>query len=89
MSKINMHNLPLRGIRKASGNTINYTDPAKYDEIFYNRRTGEVWTVYQYDLAHNWWTEYHDPDIIKIGETSRHLTMQEIADLIYEKMNVK
>ena len=35
-------------------------------------------------LGCNSWTEYHDGNVIKICNTSRHMTMQEISDAIYE-----
>lgn len=81
--KINKHGLKIVGLKKASGNTVNYNDDSAYDEVFYDRRTGEVWTVYQYSLGWNSWTVYHDSDIIKVCNTARHLTMQEIADRIF------
>lgn len=85
MSKINTHGLKMVGLKKASGNTRNYGYYSdKYDEIFYNRSSGEVWTVFQCSLGRNSWTEYHDPDVIKICNASDHMTMQEIADAIAE-----
>ena len=82
--KINTHGIKIKGLRKASGYTENYTNPCMYIEIFYDRNTGDVWCVTHCSLGHNWWTQYHDPDIIKIGCTVRHLTMQAIADMIYD-----
>lgn len=85
MKKLNTHGLKMVGLKKASGNTCNYGYySGKYDEIFYDRSSGEVWTVYQYSLGQNSWTEHHDPDIIKICNASDHMTMQEIADAIAE-----
>lgn len=87
MSKIDKHGLKIVGLRKASGNTENYSiRSGNYDEIFYDRSTGEVWTIFQSCYGHNTWTVYHDRDIIKICETEQHLTMQEIADIIYKKL---
>ena len=80
---LNTHNLKLVGIKKASGETQDYGDySGKYDEIFYDRKTGEIWTKFQYSLGQNSWTQYHDENIIKICNTTRHMTMQEIADAI-------
>lgn len=85
--KIDKHGLNIKGIKKASGATQDYGYySGSYDELFYDRSSGEVWTVYQYSLGQNSWTEYHDPSIIKLGNTSEHMTMQEIADLIYTVM---
>lgn len=82
---INKHGLKMTGLKAASGEThdYGYLSPS-YVEIFYDRSTGEVWTVYQYSLGMNWWTEYHDPDIIKVCNSQSHMTMQEIADAIAE-----
>ena len=81
--KVNTHGLMIKGLKQASGNTRNYGDySSEYDEIFYDMNSGEVWTRYQCSIGHNSWTEYHDPDVIKICNTGRHMTMQEIADAI-------
>lgn len=77
------HGLPMHGLRQASGHTENYGNASGlYNEIFYDRRDGTVWTVLQCSLGQNSWTQYEDPSIIKICNTSRHCTMQEIADMI-------
>lgn len=84
---INTHGLKMIGLKKASGSTANYGaySPA-YDEIFYDTKTGEVWTVYQCSIGHNSWTVYDDPNVIKICNASCHMTMQEIADAIAEQL---
>lgn len=84
MKRINTYGIIIKGLRKASGETQNYTDDTRYEEIFYNRETGEVWTKFQCSIGQNNWTQYHDPAIIKICNTSRHMTMQQIADRIRE-----
>jgi len=85
MKQIDTHGLKIVGLEEASKNTENYgRGSAKYDEIFYDMETGEVWTRFQCSLGNNSWTVYHDPAVIKVGETSRHLSMQRIADLIYD-----
>ena len=87
MKAVNTYGLKIIGLKKASGNTENYgAYSAYYDELFYDRSTGEVWTVYQCSLGQNSWTQYHDPNVIKICNTNRHLTMQEIADLIRDRL---
>lgn len=85
---INKHGLKIKGLKKVSGETLDYScNSGKYDEIFYDKSTGEVWTVFQCSLGQNSWTEYHDPDVVKICNSTTHLTMQTIADLIYKKLN--
>lgn len=83
MKKVDKHGLKMTGLRKAAASTGNYGgNSSMYDELFYNFKTGEVWTVFQCSLGWNAWTKYHDPHIVKICNTSRHMTMQEIADYI-------
>ena len=81
--KTNTHGRKISGLKKASGATQDYGHfSGHYVEIFYDRSTGEVWTREQYSLGQNTWTEYADPAIVKICNTSRHMTMQEIMDAI-------
>lgn len=88
-TKIDKHGLNLKGLKKASGATCNYGYySGSYVELFYDRSTGEVWTVYQYSLGQNSWTEYHDPNVIKIGNIWEHFTMQDIADAIRERLDL-
>jgi hypothetical protein len=88
MKSINTYGLKIKGLRNACGNTVNWdARSGGYTEIFYDRSNGEVWTVDQISLGFNSWTEYHDPDVIKVCNTSRHMTMQEIADAIYNTIN--
>lgn len=88
MAQINKHGLKMVGLKKASGETKNYGYySGKYNEIFYNRKTGEVWAKFQYSLGQNSYTVYDDEDhaIIKICNASEHMTMQELADRIAEE----
>lgn len=81
--KLNKHGLKISGLKAASGMTENYGYySGHYVEIFYNIETGAVWGKYQYSYGQNNWTEYDDPAVIKIGNVSAHMTMQEIADAI-------
>lgn len=87
MAKLNTHGLTIHGLKKASGETVNCGrySPA-YHEIFYNRETGEVWAIYQYSLGMNSWTHYHDNSVIKVCNTQDHMTVQEIADAIADRV---
>ena len=83
MARVNTYGLTIKGLKKASGYTEDYGYySGRYVEIFYDRSTGEVWGNFQISLGQNSWTEYHDPAVVKICNTSRHMTMQEIADEI-------
>lgn len=80
----------MTGLKKTSGSTENYCYySGKYNEIFYDTETGEVWSVFQYSLGGNSWTEYHDENIVKICNTYKHMTMQEIADCIFNRVHFK
>ena len=88
MNKVNKHGLKMIGLKKSAASTGNYgVYSSMYDELVYNVKTGEVWTVFQCFLGQNTWTQYHDPNIVKICNTSRHMTMQEIADYIADYLN--
>lgn len=83
---VNTYGITMKGLKKASGETKDLSGyyTGAYVELFYDRSTGEIWTVYQFSLGQNSWTEYHDKNIIKTGNISIPKTMQQIADMIYE-----
>ena len=84
---LDTHGMKIKGLKKASGETCELGDySASYIEVFYDLRTGEVWTAYQYSLGENSWTEYNESSILKICNTHHHLTMQTLADMIYDKV---
>lgn len=85
--KINTYGIKMKGLRKACGETKGLSGyySGEYIELFYDRNTGEVWTVYQYSLGQNTWTVYHDKNIIHIANISKPKTMQELANLIKTK----
>lgn len=87
MAKVDTHGLKMTGLKEASGETVDW-DPRSggYTEVFYNTDTGKVWTVDEISLGHNNMTVYLDPAVIEITVTERHMTMQEIADRIAEKV---
>lgn len=80
--------IDLKDLRETAKATTNYGDfsPA-YDEVFYDRRTGELWSDYHYSLGQNEWTEYHSADIICIGKFVHHVTQQELMDCIKDKLD--
>lgn len=81
--KINTHgrNINMEGLAKASEYTKGLgSRTGEYEEIFYDKSTGEVWGVYHWDREE--WTVYHDADVIKVGITTRYKSQQQIADMI-------
>ena len=85
MAKLTTHGLIMRGIRKASGETVDW-DPRSggYTQISYDMATGDIMTN---DHIGESWSKYHDPDVITICHTRQHMTMQEIADAIAQKVS--
>lgn len=55
-----------------------------YYEVFYNRRTDELFTEFQVSLGHNSWTKFENPEIVKIGEFEKPVTMKELKQLVEE-----
>lgn len=86
--KTNTHGLKMIGLKKASGSTENYGYyDGRYDQVFYDRATGEIWTVFHCSLGHNSWSQYDDENVIWVCDASHHMTMQQIADAIVERIN--
>ena len=81
---LNKYGLKMSGIKKASAATVNWSARSGgHTQISYDRATGEILTN---DHIGQSWTEYHDPDVITVCYTNRHMTMQEIADAIRDAM---
>jgi phage gp46-like protein len=86
--KIDKHGLNITGLKKCSGDTRNYSErSACYNEIFYDKADGEVWADFHCSIGGNEWTEYRSKNVIRICSTAEHLTMQEIADMIRDKLD--
>ena len=81
MKKVNTHGLKMVGLRKACHQTVDWdARSGGHTQISYNRDTGEIYTD---DHIGQNWTEYHDPAVVVVAETYRHMKMQEIANAIY------
>lgn len=88
MAKVDKKGLKMIGLKKASGGTKGLRGgySGEYCEIFYNKKTGEVWANWQVSLGQNTWTIYHDANIIKLGNVVNPKTMQDIANMIIGEM---
>ncbi len=86
---LNTYDIKMTGLKKAAGDTKDLRGycSSEYAELFFDRATGEVWTVYQYSLGQNSWTEYDKKDVVKVCNLSEPTTMQQIADLIKERLD--
>ena len=90
MKSINTHGLTIKGLKAACGRTANWAPGSGgYTEVFFDRATGEIWTVDQVSLGMNTWTQYDDPDIIKVCNTTTHMTMQQMADMVYQAVEAR
>lgn len=87
---INKHGYKMKGLKAVAGETkeLDGRGCGAYLELFYDRETGEVWTVFQWSLGQGSWTEYHDKSIIKITNICGKMTMQQIADRIAKDMKI-
>ena len=85
---LNTHGYKINGLRKIAGHTKGLCggyDPY-YLELVYNKSTGEAWTNEHVDLGHSWYTRYDDSSIVRIGNLCYPMTMQELADLIADRL---
>ena len=82
--KTNTYGLTMKGLRDACSATqdYGYYGPGMI-EIIYNRETGEIRTKYFVDK--NSWTAVEDPECT-VAHTYEHMTMQQIADAIYQRV---
>ena len=87
--KTNTHGLKMHGLRKAAGDTkgLNGYYSGQYVQINYDTVEGMVWTNYHYSLGHSSWTHYDCPTVITVCTTSVPMTMQAIADAVYEAVS--
>lgn len=79
------HGYTMRGLAEASNRTVNWM--AQYGcagrtQVSYDTLTGRVYT---HDLTGNSWVLLNS-NIVKVCETSVHMSQQEIADAIAEAM---
>lgn len=85
--KINKHGRKIRNLKAVSGATID--NPNGYSQISYDTVTGELMENWHIGNPQTSWTQYHDPDIITVARTSRHMTMQELADAVHQTLQSK
>ena len=87
MTKVNTHGLKMVGLKKVAGESRCLPDDGLgWLQVNYDKYTGKVWSDFFYGL-NDWWTEYHDEDIVFICKVRGKITMQELADEIYNYLN--
>lgn len=82
--KINKYGIKMTNLKKISGETVN--NPAGYSQISYDRSTGELMETWHAGSNQTSWTEYDDADIIHVCDTRRHMTMQQLADAVRDRL---
>ena len=82
--KINTYGYRLVNLRKVSGETVN--NPLGYSQISYDTKTGELFENWHHGTSQTSWSQYRDPDVITVANTSKHMTMQQIADAVRDAM---
>ena len=80
---LNTHGLKIKGIKAASGETLNWYDTGWHTQISYDTETGRIYTGLHLGDS---WTQWDDDTVITVCHTTRHMTMQEIADAIARAM---
>ncbi len=78
---LNTYGIKMIGLRKTSGATINSSNG--YSQISYDKATGELLESWHVGSPMDSWAEYHDHDVIHVCNTSRHMTMQQLADAVH------
>lgn len=81
MKAVDRHGRKLYGLFQAAPRT--YQKAPKYADVYYDKKTDEVWTEVR---QHNEPEEIDDPDVIHVIRTHRRMTLQQVADLIDEKL---
>ena len=86
---VNTHGLMMTGLRKVAGETKDLSGyySGQYLQLNYDISTGDVFTDYHCSLGQNWWTQYNDEAVINCRNISNPATMQDIADMIWEKVS--
>lgn len=77
----NKHGYKMVGLKKAVSAMPGENYNGQYVQINYDKRDGQILANYHVSLGQNSWTEYHDKEIILIGNYQT-ATMQELADAI-------
>lgn len=88
MAKTNTHGLKMQNLKKAASATKGLEGWASpwYIQLSYDTEDGEIIATPHYDLGHWEHNQFHSPTIVDIANISDPMTMQEIADMIYNEL---
>lgn len=81
MATLNTYGLKIRNIKAVSGSTVD--NPAGYSQISYDTATGELLETWHAGSPMTSWTQYREGSVITVVNTSRHMTMQQLADAVH------
>lgn len=86
--KLNTYGIKMHGLKTVSGESKSLKGffHGGYLELFYDIKSGDIWSIYQYSYGHNLWTVYHDDNVIRLGNIYTSHTMQELADIIIDRL---
>ena len=77
-------NRKFHGIKAAVGEMPRRNNyDGTYLEVHYDMDEDEVYTHYHCCFGHNSWTEYHDPDVVFVGNYDERVTMAELKEDIW------
>ena len=84
--KVNCYGLEIKGLRAAAGyiTSLGRKHAGGYYEIFYDCADGQIWTVYNISADDR--RTYPSPKIISVCTTRKHMTMQQIVDALYARL---
>ena len=82
---LNTYGIEIKGIRAAAGYTVGqgWSGCGNF-EIFYDLSDHQVWAVY--NVTPDARRKYPSPNVISVCTTRNHITMQEIADRIRDRL---
>lgn len=82
--KVNTHGLAIKGLKETSGATCKCVGDS-YFQIVYDMDSKLVFQCYNW--TRDEWQEFKSSTMLVVGTTSRHLTMQEIADMVQRSID--
>ena len=82
-----MHKIKAKGIKKlAVDSHFLDGDKAKYIEIFYNKKTKDIWGCFHCSVGGNSWTKYYNKNIILVGTIREPKKMAEIMEMLEDEL---
>ena len=83
--KVNTYGIKMINLEEISKATVN--NRYGFSQIDYDRSTGELLESWHAGNPDSNWTEYHDPNVIRVCCTRRHMSMQRLADSVRDALD--